>query len=111
MLDSTKAQFIQQMARDEGKDGPRQNTGFEEILSLAHKTFSKDGNRANIIVKAGKNAKWYLKLSANRHWTFNRHADVEIRLAQQCGLLNGTKQNKLIKYKSHNKFIFFNETN
>ena len=44
-----------------GKMGLDKTLDFEEILSLAHKTFSKDGNRANIVVKAGKNAKWYLK--------------------------------------------------
>ena len=34
---------------------------FEDVLNIAYKTFTNDGNRANIIVKAGKNAKWYLK--------------------------------------------------
>ena len=44
-----------------GKRGLDKTLKFEDILNIAYKTFTNDGNRANIIVKAGPNAKWYLK--------------------------------------------------
>ena len=34
---------------------------LEQVITLAHKTDDKYGNKANIIIKAGKNAKWYIK--------------------------------------------------
>ncbi len=44
-----------------GKRGLNKALSFAEVVELAFKTFDADRNRANIIVKAGKNAKWYLK--------------------------------------------------
>ena len=44
-----------------GKMGLDKTLNFSQILDLTYKTFDKNGNRANIIIKAGKNAKWYLK--------------------------------------------------
>ena len=44
-----------------GKRGMDKTLTFNQILELAFKTFNNQGNRANIIIKAGKNAKWYLK--------------------------------------------------
>jgi hypothetical protein len=40
-----------------GKSGLDKNLTFEEILRIAYKI----EERPNIIIKAGKNAKWYLK--------------------------------------------------
>ena len=44
-----------------GKRGMNKTLTFNQILELAFKTKDNEGNRANIIIKAGKNAKWYLK--------------------------------------------------
>ena len=44
-----------------GKRGLDKTLTFTEIVNLAFKTTDNQGNRANIIIKAGKNAKWYLK--------------------------------------------------
>lgn len=44
-----------------GKMGINKNLCLEDVIKLAYKTFDKNDNRANIIIKAGKNAKWYIK--------------------------------------------------
>jgi hypothetical protein len=44
-----------------GKMGIDKKLTLEEVITLAHKTYDKHGNQANIIIKAGKNAKWYIK--------------------------------------------------
>ena len=44
-----------------GKMGIDKTLSLEQVIMLAYKTHDKHGNRANIIIKAGKNAKWYIK--------------------------------------------------
>lgn len=85
-----------------GKGGIDKNIPFERVVKIAYETKDDSGRRPNVIIKAGINAKWYLK--------FCPEEKLDDRISKWRNSKSGIEKKKM-KVPPTLYFIQWNEEN